>query len=765
MGQLFHGRDANSHGSERARDSLLRRWTVGVVVLALAGICISLVTAHRAAHDSAQHAREEFRLAAAQVDGNLDLEVEHETDLLVGVAAFMQDHRGVQPAAFRHWTAEVHAVKRYPELIALAEMQATPGLTGCPRTTFAGPAWITRFSGLASRSICTGTNTMELATERDKVVNFGFQLLGLRFVGEYVPVYRTLSPPTTLAGRRRAFLGDAAIALYPQVLLRGALRGFPGIGLSLRTSVNAALTFSAGPRVVGVSMREGLSNGLTAVITGSRHSGSIFGDRTATIILISGSSLSLLLALALFLLGTGRARAMRLVQDKTGELAFQALHDGLTELPNRSLVIDRIEHALARSARGAPAVALLFIDADGFKTVNDTFGHGAGDELLRTIAARLSALIRDADTVGRLGGDEFVVLLEPGDGRPSPELVAERILELLRKPIDIGDGVHVRLTASIGIAVGTRASTEELLRDADLALYSAKQNGRNRYVVFEDSMQKAIADRHALEIDLKQAVDHNELFLAYQPTFRLDDRRVGGVEALVRWQHPTRGPIAPDNFIPIAEESGLILEIGRWVAREACAQAAAWRSRGLDLTMAINVSGKQLDEASFAGEIRTILAETELEPAALTLEITESSLMRNPQEAAARLRELKRLGVRIAIDDFGTGYSSLAYLREFPVDELKIDRTFVSDLKSSQEDAAFVTTLVQLGRTLSIRTLGEGIEDETQLKLLLDAHCDYGQGFLLARPLPAEQIEAMILDGHFGPPPALAADGNQIPSV
>jgi diguanylate cyclase (GGDEF)-like protein len=506
--------------------------------------------------------------------------------------------------------------------------------------------------------------------------------------------------------------------------------------------------FSSGPlpRGTTLTITKHLRSGLTAIVGGSVGGASIWGDATAILLLAGGTALSLLLAISLFLLGTGRARAVRLVNEKTGELAFQALHDGLTGLPNRVLVMDRIGHALARSARVEQPVALLFIDFDGFKTINDTFGHGAGDQLLRTVGSRLSGLIREADTVGRLGGDEFVVLLEPGETRPAPELVAERILELLNQPIELGGGVEVRLTASVGIAVGHRETTEQLLRDADLALYSAKQAGKNRYVVFEDEMQTAIADRHALEVDLKRALAHNELYLVYQPTFRLDDRKVGGVEALLRWRHPTRGLISPDRFIPIAEDSGLILEIGRWVASEACRQAASWRERGLGLTMSVNVSGKQIDEPDFVDEISEILDDTGLDPAALTLEITETSLMRDPHQAAARLQALKQLGVRIAIDDFGTGYSSLAYLREFPVDSLKIDRAFVSGLDNTQDASAFVTTLIQLGRQLNIQTLGEGIEDEDQLRRLLDAQCDYGQGFLLARPLPAEQLEALLTD-------------------
>jgi diguanylate cyclase (GGDEF)-like protein len=765
MWQLFHGRDAAHEDGERKTRTLLRRWALGMVLLALAGIGASWIAARGAAQVDAQHSREVFRLAAAQVDANLKLEVQHETDLLTGAAAFLQEHPGTRTDTFPRWAADVHARKRYPELIALVEIRPSP-YGGCPLVNFAAANWGTTFSALGSQEICSSTYGLQGNRDSGRMVDFGYDMVGLRFMGAAVPVYRTATVPTTVAQRRREFVGWAAIASYPDLLLRNALRGFPDIEAQLSTSVNNRLTFSAGPRVhAGRSITEVLSNGLTATFVGAVQSGSIFGDRSALLVLLGSSTLSALLALALFLLGTGRARARRLVDEKTRELAFQALHDSLTGLPNRSLVMDRVDRALARTTRGAPPVALLFIDADGFKTVNDTFGHGAGDELLRTIGERLSEVVRGTDTVGRLAGDEFVVLLEPGDSRPSPELVAERILELLNQPVELGQGIEVRLTASIGIAIGRRKSTEELLRDADLALYAAKHNGRNRYVVFEDSMQTAIADRHALEVDLKQAVARNELFLVYQPTFRLDDRRIGGVEALARWQHPTRGLIAPDTFIPIAEDSGLILEIGRWVAQEACAQAAAWRARGLQLTMAINVSGKQLDEDGFADEISTILEHTELEPEALTIEITESSLMRNPQEAAARLQELKDLGVRIAIDDFGTGYSSLAYLREFPVDSLKIDRTFIRGLGSSRDASAFVTTLVQLGRTLEITTLGEGIEDEAQLSRLIDAHCDYGQGFLLARPLPAEQIEAMLVDERFGGPPARDADGDAITSA
>ena len=371
----------------------------------------------------------------------------------------------------------------------------------------------------------------------------------------------------------------------------------------------------------------------------------------------------------------------------------------------------------------------------------------AGDEVLRAIAGRLCEVVRESDTVARYGGDEFAVLLEPQGSAAEPEFVAERVLEVLRQPIELAAGAEIRVTASIGIATGASESADELLSDADLALYAAKTAGTNRFVTFADEMQVALAVRRALEFDLKSAVANDELFLLYQPMFHLEDGTVRGVEALLRWQHPEHGVVPPDQFIPIAEETGLIVEIGRWVAQQACRQASLWQARGLQMVMAINVSGRQLDEDGFASEIADILDETDLEPASLMLEITETALMGDPAAAAARLEELKRLGVRIGIDDFGTGYSSLAYLRQFPVDSLKIDRSFIAAIGSSGDASALVKTLVQLSKTLHLTTVGEGIENEQQLAELRRVGCDFGQGFKLARPLAAEKIDEMLDDG------------------
>ena len=369
----------------------------------------------------------------------------------------------------------------------------------------------------------------------------------------------------------------------------------------------------------------------------------------------------------------------------------------------------------------------------------------AGDTLLQTVADRLARIVRAGDTVARLGGDEFVILLDPEPFAVAPELVAERVLVALRQPVELDCSTRaITITASIGVATGPRASAEELLRDADIALYRAKETGRDRFVVFESDMYAAVEDRLWLEMDLLEAIEHDQFFLEYQPTFDLRTDEITGVEALMRWNHPQRGVVAPNTFIPIAEETGLIVPLGRWVLQEACRQAAEWRRDGYPLRLAVNVSGRQLDEPGLPDDVRDALQLSGLPAAALTLEITETALTRDPELAAQRLRVLKAIGVHIAVDDFGTGYSSLGYLKQFPVDTLKIDRLFVSGLGVSTQSAALVRTVVQLGKWLGLETLGEGIETEAQLHQLKDERCELGQGYLLSPPLPAGEVEGLL---------------------
>jgi diguanylate cyclase (GGDEF)-like protein len=429
------------------------------------------------------------------------------------------------------------------------------------------------------------------------------------------------------------------------------------------------------------------------------------------------------------------------------ELAFLATHDPLTGLPNRTLILDRAEQMLARSARSQTRVAALFIDLDNFKSINDTLGHNVGDELLQAVAARLDAAVRGTDALGRLGGDEFVVIVEEVSLETGPELVAERVLEALKQPFKLGEDerVNVTVSASIGVAVGDGVAAD-LLRDADIAMYRAKWEGRDGFVMFESAMKDTVQARMELEMDLRHALANREYRLAYQPTLDLSSMRPTGVEALLRWQSPERGLVQPDEFIPLLEETGLIVEVGCWVLHEACRQAAEWRAAGQPIDLAVNVSGRQLDSDRLIVDIEAALADSGLEAEALTIEITETTLMSDVEQTARRLAAVKRLGVRIAIDDFGTGYSSLAHLQRFPVDALKIDRSFISGLKQNKEGETLIHTLVQLGKALAIETFAEGIEEQEELTLLRGERCDSGQGFLFAKPLDPVAISDFFAD-------------------
>jgi diguanylate cyclase (GGDEF)-like protein len=447
-----------------------------------------------------------------------------------------------------------------------------------------------------------------------------------------------------------------------------------------------------------------------------------------------------------------RARITGELARREEELAFMATHDQLTGLPNRTLMLDRGEQMLARARRMRTPVAALVIDLDNFTSINDTLGHAAGDQLLQAIASRLDNIVRDSDALGRIGGDEFVVLAEEVPRAADAELIASRLREALRAPFMLAGREHAGLTvtASIGVAAGERACAEDFLRDADIAMHRAKWDGKDRHVVFEPGMQDSVQSRMELEMELRGALERDEFFLLYQPTFDLHGMMPTGVEALIRWRSQARGLVQPNDFIPLLEETGLIVEVGRWVLEEACRQGARWREGGRKVGVAVNVSARQLETDQFIGDVRAALTRSGLPPRALTLEITETALMRNPEQTARRLHAIKDLGARVAIDDFGTGYSSFAHLKQFPVDALKIDRSFLSQLSENPEGETLLRTLVQLGKALSMETVAEGIELHDQLSLLRDECCDSGQGFLFARPLTVEDAEVFLRDWRPG---------------
>jgi diguanylate cyclase (GGDEF)-like protein/PAS domain S-box-containing protein len=443
------------------------------------------------------------------------------------------------------------------------------------------------------------------------------------------------------------------------------------------------------------------------------------------------------------------------------QLVHEAFHDSLTKLANRALFKDRVDQALRRRHHAGEMVAVLFLDLDGFKEVNDSLGHASGDQLLIQVAQRLRSSVRSEDTVARFGGDEFAVLIDTVAHDYDASEAARRIVDGLREPFLV-DGQEIHVRASIGIATtGSEAEAEDaeatedadrLMRNADLAMYRAKAAGQGSFTRYDPQMHTGLVERLQLESDLRRALDGGELELHYQPTIELATGEICGFEALLRWHHPTRGLISPVDFIPLAESTGLIRPFGQWVLREACRQAVAWDAEryGRPLTMSVNVSGRQFEQSDLPTIVAMALAESGLPPARLCLEVTESVLMNDTEENLVLLRRLKDMGVRLAIDDFGTGYSSLSYLHRFPVDTLKIDRSFVERLSQPSGDAALARTIVQLGQSLGMVTVAEGIEQYSQFLALNRMSCELGQGFYFSCPLPAAEAGRLLRDTASG---------------
>lgn len=434
---------------------------------------------------------------------------------------------------------------------------------------------------------------------------------------------------------------------------------------------------------------------------------------------------------------TERKRA----EDRLVQLAN---YDALTGMPNRALFRDRLTHAIAQAHRNKRLMALLFLDLDRFKMINDSLGHHVGDELLKAVAERLKCNARANDTVARLGGDEFTVILEGVTDIEDPTTVARKILDVMSKPFYL-DGHEVFVTASLGITVYPLdgRNIDDLLKNADTAMYRAKEQGRNNYQFYTEDMNAQAVEHLILESSLRHALERHEFILHFQPQVDLHSREITGMEALLRWAHPEFGLLQPAQFIPLAEETGLITSIGTWVLEAACTQAVAWQSEGLaNVRIAVNLSARQFRQENLVEIVSKTLADTGLNPQFLELEITESFLLDNVDSAISTLKKLHNLGVQISIDDFGTGYSSLSYLRRLPLNSLKIDQSFVHDISAKNDDAAIAEAIIAMAQSLRLRVMAEGVETEEQLYFLRTRGCDYGQGFLICRPIPAEEILA-----------------------
>ena len=430
------------------------------------------------------------------------------------------------------------------------------------------------------------------------------------------------------------------------------------------------------------------------------------------------------------------------------QLRRQAFHDDLTGLANRALFEDRLTLALSRSRRHEGQLAVVFVDLDDFKTVNDSLGHGVGDELLRTTAQRLASCLRAQDTAARLGGDEFAILLEDLSSPDEAWEIAERLRRALEPPVVL-DGRQIAASASFGVECpGPHLTADAVLGNADLAMYAAKEAGKGRVERFEPAMRAQLIERVELGAELGLALEREELFLEYQPLVELETERITGVEALVRWQHPTRGRLAPDRFIALAESNGTIVEIGRWVLETACAQLRRWQDETgvADLQMSVNVSTRQLADSNLPGHVRAAVEAAGIDPTCLTLEITEHLLLDDGELMQRRLRALKEIGVHLAIDDFGTGYSALSYLQTFPIDVLKIDRSFVSGIDRDPERARLVRSIVEMGHNLSLSVVSEGIEEAGEAALMREFRSQYGQGYLFSRPVDAATLQHLLTD-------------------
>jgi diguanylate cyclase (GGDEF)-like protein len=754
-------------------------WAAIAALVLLCGIVGAGVSAVVIAHRDASDSRQQFRSESAQITSTIRLAIEHERDLIDSASGFVIGDPAASDAQFAAWAQSVHALARYPELrgighsviVPAARLSAfaaranrasarSPGATGTFRVVPSGrrafyclSVWSLARTTVdafpAGYDFCArGPVGSASLSSRDsgQGAYLPIRARKLTLLSILTPVYRDGVVPTTVAARHHGFLGWVGMSVMPRIVLARALQGHPNSAVTFHYhSSSSNAVFRAGQVPSGAqSTTTALHNGWTVTTFGTRTDSAVFDNINALTLLIGGIAVSVLLAALILVLATGRSRAFRLVVQRTGELRYQALHDSLTGLPNRALTLDRVERLLARNRRAGTEGAALYVDLDEFKNINDTLGHEAGDRLLAVVAARLTSALPDADTIGRMGADEFVVLIDGGELNVAPSLLAERLLDVMRQPFELDETrTPLSLSASIGIAiaVGDRATPDRLLRDADVALYQAKASGKNRYKTLEPAMQPAISRRVGLVFDLRSALTDEQFRLEYQPIYDLNELTVVGVEALLRWEHPVFGRIGPDEFIPLLERSGQIAEVGRWVLTQACNQMATWHARGDTLDISVNVSGGQLDSDAIVAHISDALASSGLDPTCLIIEVTETALMNNPDATARRLRAIKDLGVRIAVDDFGTGYSSLAYLQQFPVDCLKIDRIFIV----SPASEALIRTFVQLGKDLGLTTLAEGVEIPSQLNQLRAGHVDQIQGFLLCKPLDAQALENQIL--------------------
>jgi diguanylate cyclase (GGDEF)-like protein len=758
-------------------------WAAVAMLCVAAGVVGSILGARAVARTDANNARQQFPRTSAELGSTLKLAIQHEEDLIISASTFFAGNPKASSGEFAAWVKWAQALRRYPELdklglvalVRASELPAfearTTGRTAKPlrsRTPLPGggapravPAGTRPFSCLAAVELTRSpirrtragldycAQAPPLLSSRDSggSIYTPVPVGGSQALAVEAPVYRGNLLPATVASRTGAFVGWLREVLVPGVALQQVLRDHPEYALRMRYKNSSSnVVFESGsPQSNAQSGTVDLRNGWTVRTFGPpAPAASVFTNGGALALLIVGSLLSVLFGVLVFLLGTGRAWTL---VPEARKPPPSDLHDPLTGLANRALTLDRAEQMVARTGRQSGMLAgALFIDIDWFNDVNDKLGRLAGDQLLKIFAQRLLGVVRAGDTVGRFGGDEFVVLVESAARGVRLDSLAGRMIESLHRPVELDDfGPRFFSTASIGVAFGRYATPNDLLRDAQVALTAAKTAGKDRYTLFNANMRTIIESRAVLEDELNTALQEKQFFLLYEPVYDLTTRKVMGLEALIRWVHPKQGVLPPADFLPLAEESGQIVPIGRWALEEACAQAAAWNVAGNRVGISVMVSANQLNRDGFITDVRRALQQSGIEPSLLTLEIAETTVMRDLTATAQRLEEIRRLGVRIAIDDFGgSGYARHSDLQRMPLDVLKVDRGSLAASEDEDYRSWLLEAILVFGRDLSLTVVATGIDTDEQLATLQAMGCTLAQGSLLGKPAPADAVGGLF---------------------
>ncbi len=764
-------------------------WAAVAILCVAAGTIGSVLAAHAVARNDAATARSNFHQGSVGVASALKLAIQREEELAVSAGTFFAGNAKASPAEFARWVKWARTLRRFPELqnlglvtivrqsqLAAFEARIT-GRAIKPETSEAAPslepsalaegfavepasnhhyyclasAELARSAAVAAPvglDYCAKSAALLLArdtgTSRYAPVSVGHTTA----IAVETPVYRGNATPRSVFGRTAAAVGWLREVLVPGVVLQQALKGHPATAarLSYRTNTRNVTFTSGTPQTGDQSATSSLHDGWTVTTFASAPTAGVLADEDALTVLIGGILLSVLVGLLAFLVGGGRGPA-RSSLAKAPDVPHDDLHDPLTGLPNRPLMLDRAECMLARAGRQSGLlVGALFIDIDWFKDVNDKLGQSAGDQLLRNVAERLEGVVRAGDTVGRLGDDEFVILVESAARGARLDALARRVIESLHKPFELEDfGPNFFMTASIGLAFGRYATPDDLLRDAQLALHAAKAAGKDRYTLFNANMRSVIEGRGVLEVELNTALAEREFSLLYQPIYNLSSGKVAALEARIRWLHPKKGEVAPADFIPLAEDTGLIVPIGRWVLEEACNRAATWNVAGHRVGISVKVSANQLNREGFPTDVLRALQQSGIEPSLLTLEIAETTVMSDVNAAVARLEEIKRLGVRIAIDDFGgSGYAHHADLRRLPIDFLKVDRSSLAASDDEDYRSWLLEAILIVGRDLSLTVIAKGIETYEQMITLQTMGCGMAQGLFMGKPTAVDSLAGVF---------------------